>query len=291
MIFNRNLSFKHLRRANLLFFMLMFIPIKLVIADSSCTIHLGNLKAPDSQTAPCSLTLFSINSIGISSAHSEPSVSYFTRTSKTPKAFDLTGDWVNNSYACYDNNGNLIHNITEQIRIEQKGNSYKATKVTGDDCVPAGHVTFSGTSSQLTDKLVCPETNNITTVTEDEMKTEVVAMQKLFNNSNIIDNLIYNSDSKFYYGCNHDNKFRFRGKILTGRELNYYFQGVLNAFYFFTGQKTLKITIDKWNGENKPSAIMYWVATQGYNDYSKPNEQKTQPDNNWLDNVHPEQVK
>ena len=51
----------------------------------------------------------------------------------------LTGLWLAYNYAC---NGTLP---PEQIDIEQVGNDLTATKITGDDCVPADEITWMGT--------------------------------------------------------------------------------------------------------------------------------------------------
>ena len=52
----------------------------------------------------------------------------------------LSGTWMGNNYQC---NGTY----NEEVRIEQSGTSITATKITGDPCVPAGNVTFTGTKS------------------------------------------------------------------------------------------------------------------------------------------------
>lgn len=51
---------------------------------------------------------------------------------------NLNGIWIGEGYEC----GGKVS--TEQIKIEQKGNLIVGTKITGDDCVPAGFRTFFG---------------------------------------------------------------------------------------------------------------------------------------------------
>ena len=50
------------------------------------------------------------------------------------------GVWKSSSYQCPAG----VHH-TEEIRVVQHGTSVVATKITGDQCVPAGHITFEGT--------------------------------------------------------------------------------------------------------------------------------------------------
>jgi hypothetical protein len=53
---------------------------------------------------------------------------------------NIHGIWRTSNYQCPAG----VHH-TEEIRIVQHGESVVATKITGDDCVRAGHVTFAGT--------------------------------------------------------------------------------------------------------------------------------------------------
>lgn len=56
----------------------------------------------------------------------------------------LNGKWLGD-YNC----PNVSGEITEEIEIKQDADFYLiATKITGDDCVPAGNVTFEGRISQ-----------------------------------------------------------------------------------------------------------------------------------------------
>jgi gliding motility-associated-like protein len=51
---------------------------------------------------------------------------------------DLCGVWYGHNYGC------ITSNITEIILIEMVGNYCTATKITGDDCVTAGNITWEG---------------------------------------------------------------------------------------------------------------------------------------------------
>lgn len=55
------------------------------------------------------------------------------------RSVNLTGTWVSDDYDCP---WGVAH--TEVVTIIQDGDRITGTKVTGDDCVPAGEVTFSG---------------------------------------------------------------------------------------------------------------------------------------------------
>jgi len=52
---------------------------------------------------------------------------------------DLTGTWECRDYECPHGTKN-----TELVAITPSGEKLVATKITGDDCVPAGYETFSG---------------------------------------------------------------------------------------------------------------------------------------------------
>ncbi|HYA42116.1 MAG TPA: hypothetical protein VEF34_12480 [Syntrophobacteraceae bacterium] len=133
-----------------------------IINSKTCTIWLGNLSDPACCTESCSLTVQDLNTLVVWGMH-------LSRTSATPKILDLTGQWISNDYECYDSNGNLIY-ITEKIDIEQTGTSFVATKITGDNCVPAGHVTFYGTLPSCDDVI-----NNGVTHYLSQDKTEIHA--------------------------------------------------------------------------------------------------------------------
>jgi hypothetical protein len=54
----------------------------------------------------------------------------------------LAGTWMARGYTC---SGNVP--AEEEINVTQVGDFATATKVTGDDCVPAGSLTWRGTVS------------------------------------------------------------------------------------------------------------------------------------------------
>lgn len=56
---------------------------------------------------------------------------------------DLTGNWTGEGYGC--ERGGLV----EKIQITVNGNYLVAKKITGDNCVPAGNITFQGTLPEL----------------------------------------------------------------------------------------------------------------------------------------------
>ena len=53
---------------------------------------------------------------------------------------DLNGLWLGERYTCNRNTSSQ-----QQVRIQQTGQSVVATKITGDDCVGAGYITWRGT--------------------------------------------------------------------------------------------------------------------------------------------------
>jgi gliding motility-associated-like protein len=67
---------------------------------------------------------------------------------------NLCGYWIGYGYTCLDKQSNLIIVPYELIYIFQNGDSLKAIKIIGDDCVTSGQVTWEGT-------LVRPQNNII----------------------------------------------------------------------------------------------------------------------------------
>lgn len=65
--------------------------------------------------------------------------------SATQDSADLSGEWESSDYECARKK-----DITERVRITQDGNRISAVKITGDDCVKAGHETFTGTITGTT---------------------------------------------------------------------------------------------------------------------------------------------
>lgn len=67
-----------------------------------------------------------------------PTVSY-----SQSKKIDLNGTWIGKGYSC-ERGG-----LSEQVEITVNGNYLIAKKITGDNCVPAGNITFQGTLPDL----------------------------------------------------------------------------------------------------------------------------------------------
>lgn len=63
-----------------------------------------------------------------------------TASHAQPKSIELTGTWIVEGYACEPGVW-----YKEKIQISVNGNYLVAKKVTGDNCVPAGNITFQGT--------------------------------------------------------------------------------------------------------------------------------------------------
>jgi len=58
------------------------------------------------------------------------------------QSINLTGTWLGTGYTCRGNEP------PEKVRIVHKGDTVTATKVTGDDCITAGEITWRGTFKQ-----------------------------------------------------------------------------------------------------------------------------------------------
>ena len=106
-------------------------------ASAECHAWGGNPGRPNSATVPCVLQVQDMNHFTVQVGTQEPL--YFVRRSPAPAEFTLTGEWASSNYECPVG---LTHD--ETITIDQRGLSFTATKITGDECVTAGHVTFYG---------------------------------------------------------------------------------------------------------------------------------------------------
>ena len=62
--------------------------------------------------------------------------------SKEP-SYDLNGKWLGQGYDCFDDNGNPVI-LDEWVAITQTNNIVTAIKLTGDNCVGEGEVTWKG---------------------------------------------------------------------------------------------------------------------------------------------------
>ncbi|MEZ4942154.1 MAG: papain-like cysteine protease family protein [Saprospiraceae bacterium] len=63
-----------------------------------------------------------------------------TCTPEKEEPLNLSGTWIGTGYQCP-----IGDYHRETVQITHEGNSITAVKITGDPCVPAGNVTFSGT--------------------------------------------------------------------------------------------------------------------------------------------------
>lgn len=52
---------------------------------------------------------------------------------------NIEGVWIAEGYNCEN-----LSNLSEEIRIDKKVDTYYAIKVTGDDCIPSGDTTWIG---------------------------------------------------------------------------------------------------------------------------------------------------
>ena len=58
---------------------------------------------------------------------------------------DLSGNWIGKNYRCGNQEDPFGEELMEQrIEIIQAHQRVVATKITGDDCVPAGNITWEG---------------------------------------------------------------------------------------------------------------------------------------------------
>lgn len=62
----------------------------------------------------------------------------------SPQPANLSGEWVGENYQCPVG---TLHR--EKIKVTDTGAAIEAIKLGGDDCVPAGQVTFKGSREKL----------------------------------------------------------------------------------------------------------------------------------------------
>ena len=57
--------------------------------------------------------------------------------------YKLSGKWMGKGYTCWDDDGKLV-TLDELVSISHKENQVVATKITGDNCVEEGEITWKG---------------------------------------------------------------------------------------------------------------------------------------------------
>jgi filamentous hemagglutinin family protein len=118
-------------------------------------------------------------------------------------------------------------------------------------------------------------------VTEDDMRSESrTLLHRLFAQANTsynlydavsllidISTLAGSFDSKYHSPAYDQELMNFRGRILTGSDLNYYFEGVLFSAYGWP-EVTLYAAMRIWKLRYgaQPSSDAFWAAEQGYKD-------------------------
>jgi hypothetical protein len=101
---------------------------------TNCREWVGSPGSSNQGTVPCTLTVQDINNITLQSTGGNSTLS---RTSRTPRTFTLTGQWISYDYQCPA--GTVL---TETFSIKKTDSAFVATKIIGDDCVTSGHVSF-----------------------------------------------------------------------------------------------------------------------------------------------------
>ena len=57
--------------------------------------------------------------------------------------YKLSGKWMGKGYTCEDDDGKIVL-LDELVSISHKDNKVVATKITGDNCVEEGEITWKG---------------------------------------------------------------------------------------------------------------------------------------------------
>jgi hypothetical protein len=76
----------------------------------------------------------------------------------TPDFSNLEGQWIAEGYNCEN-----LTDLSEDINIQMKDSVFYATKITGDNCIPAGDTSWYGelNTDKITGKIkgINPQTN------------------------------------------------------------------------------------------------------------------------------------
>jgi hypothetical protein len=78
--------------------------------------------------------------VGCSDHSGNPQLAPNSTTITSKAGGNLSGEWESSDYECP---AGIKH--SERLRITQDGTRISAVKTAGDDCVPTGHESFSGT--------------------------------------------------------------------------------------------------------------------------------------------------
>lgn len=97
-------------------------------------------KSGHSQSTPASTTATGTTSTSTSPSAGAGSTRPSTGTTTSKAGGNLSGEWESSDYECP---AGIKH--TERLQITQIETHISATKTLGDDCVPTGHESFSGT--------------------------------------------------------------------------------------------------------------------------------------------------
>jgi len=139
---------------------------------------------------------------------------------------------------------------------------------------------YRGAASPAPTKAVgspCATCAAVTAVTEQEIQEEVSKLRQLLIELSNADGLkeTYDSvikmfafDSKWHDSKNNQRLFSFRGKTITGSDLNYYFQGVIWSWLdlpqFSLKPFAMAYKMAQWRQVLSPEAR--WAVDQGYRD-------------------------
>ena len=102
--------------------------------------------------------------------------------SSSSKGFDLNGLWIGQGYRCWGNlnsDGSPIL-LDEDIKIDQDGSFVVATKITGDECIHAGEITWDGKiNGSVIDGMVRGRRPSETEVVSDRVSIHIESNNRL----------------------------------------------------------------------------------------------------------------
>ena len=125
--------------------------------------------------------LFSFCLVFISLAGCSEEYSGHTKSSSS-KGFDLNGLWIGKGYRCWDNlnsDGSPII-MDEEIKIDQESSFVVAKKITGDECIQAGEITWDGKiDGSVIDAMIRGRYPNETEVVSEKVSIYVESNDRL----------------------------------------------------------------------------------------------------------------